>query len=131
MGASPGKLTGWSDGRASDGPDRPTVLGSCRRDAGCRESENRIPLCIGNEVVAHEPLETERLRRIVEVQLARLAEQEIELGLTAATREVLAKEGHDPECTALLAPRACANGSVDHDVESNRAGRPMKAAGPA
>jgi ATP-dependent Clp protease ATP-binding subunit ClpA len=54
-----------------------------------------------DEVITYNALEPDQIRAIVDVQLARLAkhlrEQEIELELTGAAKEALAKEGYDPE----------------------------------
>jgi ATP-dependent Clp protease ATP-binding subunit ClpA len=52
-------------------------------------------------VITYKPLEPDRIREIVDVQLARLSkhlrEQEIEVELTGAAKEALSKEGYDPE----------------------------------
>jgi ATP-dependent Clp protease ATP-binding subunit ClpB len=97
------------DGRLTDGQGRTVdftqslVLmtsnlrdGAQLRDFFRPEFINRL-----DEVLTYKPLEPDRIREIVDVQLARLskhlAEQEIALELTAAAKEALAKEGYDPE----------------------------------
>ena len=97
------------DGRLTDGQGRTVdftqtlVLmtsnlrdGAQLRDFFRPEFINRL-----DEVLTYKQLEPDRLREIVEVQLARLqkhlAEQEITLELTGAAKEALAKEGYDPE----------------------------------
>jgi ATP-dependent Clp protease ATP-binding subunit ClpB len=63
-----------------------------------------------DEVILYKPLEREQIRRIVDVQLARLArrltEQEVALELTQAARDALAEEGWDPEYGARPLKRA-------------------------
>jgi len=97
------------DGRLTDGQGRTVdfkqtlVLmtsnlreGSQMRDFFRPEFINRL-----DEVLTYNALQPDQLRDIVDVQLARLAkhlrEQEIELELTGAAKEALAKEGYDPE----------------------------------
>jgi ATP-dependent Clp protease ATP-binding subunit ClpB len=97
------------DGRLTDGQGRTVdftqslVLmtsnlrdGAQLRDFFRPEFLNRL-----DEVLTYKPLEPDRIREIVDVQLARLqkhlAEQEIALELTGAAKEALAKEGYDPE----------------------------------
>ena len=97
------------DGRLTDGQGRTVdftqslVLmtsnlreGAQLRDFFRPEFINRL-----DEVITYKALEPDRIREIVDVQLARLskhlAEQEIALELTGAAKEALAKEGYDPE----------------------------------
>jgi ATP-dependent Clp protease ATP-binding subunit ClpB len=97
------------DGRLTDGHGRTVdfkqtlVLmtsnlreGSQMRDFFRPEFINRL-----DEVLTYNALAADQIRDIVDVQLVRLSahlkEQEIELELTGAAKEALAKEGYDPE----------------------------------
>jgi ATP-dependent Clp protease ATP-binding subunit ClpB len=63
-----------------------------------------------DEVIAYKPLEREQIAKIVDVQLARLAqrlaEQELTIELTKAAKDALAEEGWDPEYGARPLKRA-------------------------
>jgi ATP-dependent Clp protease ATP-binding subunit ClpB len=97
------------DGRLTDGKGRTVdfkqtlvlMTSNLRNESQLRdffrpEFINRL-----DEVITYKPLEPDRIREIVDVQLARLSkhlrEQEIEVELTGAAKEALSKEGYDPE----------------------------------
>ena len=97
------------DGRLTDGQGRTVdfkqtlVLMTSNLREGSSVKEFFRPEFINrlDEVLTYNALQPDQLRGIVDVQLARLQkhlrEQEIELELTGAAKEALAKEGYDPE----------------------------------
>ena len=106
------------DGRLTDGQGHTVdftqtlvlMTSNLRSDAQLRdffrpEFINRL-----DEVLVYEELQPEQLRAIVDVQLQRLAahlsEQDIELELTEAAKDALAKEGFSPEYGARPLKRA-------------------------
>ncbi len=70
-----------------------------------------------DDVLEFSSLDKEHLRRIVEVQLAsvrkRLAERRVELSLTDAAKDLLAKEGYDPAYGARPLKRAISRLVID------------------
>jgi ATP-dependent Clp protease ATP-binding subunit ClpB len=97
------------DGRLTDGQGRTVdfkqtlVLMTSNLREGSSVKEFFRPEFINrlDEVLTYNALQPDQIRGIVDVQLARLQkhlrEQEIELELTGAAKEALAKEGYDPE----------------------------------
>ncbi len=97
------------DGRLTDGQGRTVdfkqtlVLMTSNLREGSQMKEFFRPEFINrlDEVLTYNALQPDQIRGIVDVQLARLQkhlrEQEIELELTGAAKEALAKEGYDPE----------------------------------